>query len=195
MTIYFTASILQKDLYEEHYKKIVAALEAQGHKVLHEHITNVTLGQVYAANTDSERISYYRKVQQWIAKADIVVAEMSFPSTVNIGHEVSMALEKGKAVIGLYVKGKESLFLRGVQADRFLYEQYDVESLPAILKSAIDYAQDQSDTRFNFFISPSLLQYLDWISQSKKIPRSVYLRMLIEHDRENNDEYRHSLEA
>lgn len=194
MTIYFTASILQKDQYEQNYLQIVKDLQDLGHKVIHEHITDTSLKDINDTSSKAERVEHYRHVQQWIAKADLVVAEMSFPSTLNIGHEVSMALDKGKPVIGLFVKGKESLFLKGVQADRFIYEEYELSNLKEILKTAVEYAQDQSDTRFNFFISPSLLQYLDWISQSKKIPRSVYLRMLIEHDRDTNQEYRESLE-
>ena len=34
-----------------------------------------------------------------ISKADIVVVEISFPSTVNVGHELSLAMEKGKPVV------------------------------------------------------------------------------------------------
>ena len=62
-------------------------------------------------------------------------------------------------------------------------------SVEEALKLALDYASDQMDTRFNFFISPKHGNYLDWISKNKKVPRAVYLRRLIEKDMDENKEY------
>jgi hypothetical protein len=45
------------------------------------------------------------------------------------------------------------------------------------------------DTRFNFFISPKIGNFLDWIAKKKKLPRAVYLRKLIEDDMDKNKEY------
>jgi hypothetical protein len=52
-----------------------------------------------------------------------------------------------------------------------------------------DYLSDTQDVRFNFFISPQIGNYLDWVSKNKRIPRAVYLRRLIEEDMKNNKEY------
>lgn len=188
MTIYFTAAISQKNQYGEYYDKIVKVLEQQGHTVIHDHITDVSLNQIAIASEET-RNEYYLKVLKWIAKADVIVAELSFPSTLNVGHEVTLALNKGKPVVGLYFKDKQSVFFQGLQSDKFIYQPYTSEDLEPTIISALDYSQEISDTRFNFFISPSLSHYLDWISSTKKIPRSVYLRQLIEEDREKNKEH------
>lgn len=188
MKIYFTAAIAQKPQFGENYRKIIETLVGLGHQVQHEHITGKQINDIALQNED-ELNKYYRQVVRWITDADIMVAEASFPSTLNIGHEISLSLDKSKPVIVFYKKGYDSFFLRGLNSDKLFLLEYTDDNIQDIVRSGIDFAKDQADTRFNFFISPSLSHYLDWISQSKKIPRSVYLRQLIEQDREKNTEY------
>lgn len=188
MTIYFTAAISQTELYGKNYEQIIQTLEKLGHKVVHEHITKTSLAEILSSGAE-ERKAHYKKVMNWINSADLIVAELSFPSTINVGHEVTLALEKGKSVIGLYVPERDSAFFEGIQSDRFVYEEYDEENLEKILQSAIQFAQDQSDTRFNFFVFPQHVAYLDEVSRNRKIPKSVFLRELIEQDKRKNKDY------
>jgi len=51
-------------------------------------------------------------------------------------------------------------------------------------------AREKVDVRFNFYISPEIGRYLDWISQRKKLPRSVFLRGLVERHMHVDKEYR-----
>jgi len=53
----------------------------------------------------------------------------------------------------------------------------------------LHYANKQQDSRFNFFINPKLLAYLDWIARSKRLPRAVFLRKLIEDRMKQDVEY------
>lgn len=186
--MYFAASTYQKDQYRENYKKIVSLLELSGNKILNKSVVNLELKD-FEKLSDENRIEYYKKVLQWISNSDIVIAEVSFPSTLNIGHEVTLALEKGKPVIGLYLKGKESASFKGIKLDKFVYQEYSLDNLEEVLNESLDYIQGVSDTRFNFLISPSLLEYLDWVAQHRKLPRSVYLRRLIEADMAKNRDY------
>jgi hypothetical protein len=70
-----------------------------------------------------------------------------------------------------------------------LFEYEDLAELGKEIPMLLDFASDQQDTRFNFFISPKHQNYLDWIAKYKKVPRSVYLRELIETDMANNSEF------
>lgn len=189
MKIYFTAAISLSDKYGDYYTKIVNKLIAMGHQVIHEHITEVSMSDIENNSSEEERIKYYKQVNNWIKSVDLIVAELSFPSTLNVGHEVTIALEKNKPVLGLFLEGKDSLFFQGMNSEKFLYQNYNNKSLEMVLEDAIDYCQEMSDVRFNFFISPAIGNYLDWISKEKKIPRSVYLRNLIEKNMEENEEY------
>lgn len=189
MKIYFSASILQKKEFGGYYTRIVDALREAGHQVEADHILKAELTSI-KAQSEHEFKNYYKQAVNRINSADIVVVEASFPSTLNIGHEITLALEKGKPVVVLYKVGYSSLFMSGMESDRLLFVEYTDDDLEETVISGIDFAKDQADTRFNFFISPGHATYLDWISQHRRVPRSVYLRNLIKRDMENNNDYR-----
>lgn len=179
MKIYFTASVFQKEQYGNYYNQIVSILEGEGHQVVHEHVTDSNMDFVNS-QTAQQNQEYYKTVQKSISQADAIVAEVSFPSTLNIGHEVSLALSKGKPAICLYLKGKISAFFNGIKNDRLVYKEYTPETLEKILFRNLDSLKDALDTRFNFYISPEINNYLDWIAKTKKLPRAVFLRTLLE---------------
>lgn len=189
MNIYFTAAVSLKEIYGENYSLIVHALEKLGHKVIHSHITESSLKSILET-TEEQRVEFYKKVVKWMTEADLVVAEVSFPSTLNVGYEVSIALEKGKSVVGLYLAGTSSPLFDGMKTERFVYEKYTRETLDKVLQESLEYVQQNSDTRFNFIVPRKILEYLDWVAQHKNLPRSVYLRNLIEQDIKKNKEYK-----
>lgn len=188
MNIYFTASVSQKDQYGKYYSRIITLLESQGHKVIHSHITDHTPAGINAVDAEG-RIKYYKQVLKWMSESDVVLAEISYPSTLNIGHEVTLALEKGKPVIGMYLTGHGSVFFEGIKSDKFVYEEYSSTTLEKVLSDALSFASDSADTRFNFLIPSRLLDYLDWVAKNQNTPRSVYLRNLIESDLAKNKKY------
>lgn len=186
MKIYFTASIMQKPKFGRQYQAIVKALEELGHEVIHEHVTKGTLAQL-EDRSGARRGAYFQQLIKWILEADLVVAEASFPSTLDIGNEISLSLDRGKPVVVLYQQGHESNLLPGMESDQLSLVEYEEGRLTQTLESALDFAKDQADTRFNFFISSRQANYLDWMAKSSRIPRSVYLRNLIKRDMEEND--------
>ena len=185
MNIYFLASRTQLPIYEENYIQIIKSLEKIGHKVDSSYINSTSNPNA----TSSELSAEYKEFNQKIGASDLVVAELSFPSSVNIGYRVSLALEKKRHIIGLYLHGKHLPFFETIDLDKFIYEEYSPKTLDNTLRQAIDLAMEKSDIRFNFILPPSLIKYLDFISTSERIPRSVYLRKLIEKDREKNPKY------
>lgn len=65
----------------------------------------------------------------------------------------------------------------------------DMNNLDGILAKAVEDAMKHADVRFNFFVSPKILAYLDWVAQKRMIPRSVYLRNLIEKEMKKNKDF------
>lgn len=187
MKIYFSAAIYQEDKFGTMYKKIVDQLKKLGHEVMQD-TTETSLEQAVNKN-DDQRVKYYKQVLSWIAKSDVVVLEVSFPSTLHIGHEITLAIDKGKPVVALYKKGYEPSFFLGLEHEKLLWVEYSDDDIERVIKDSLDFAVQQSDVRFNFFISPQIGSYLDWISKNKRIPRAVYLRRLIENDMKENKEY------
>lgn len=181
MNVFFNASLTGKKEYLDHYQKIHDAIEKNGKKIIAAPVFKTEKSKVITEDT-KKAFDYYKRLQNWIRRADICVFEVSYPST-SIGHEIAMALYASKPVIALHVKdAPENILLQTITDDRLQVIDYTLHNLTQIVEDALDYASENMDTRFNFFISPAIGNYLDWISKHKKVPRAVFLRQLIEKD-------------
>lgn len=188
MKIYFSASISQMDeKAKQDYLTIVQTLENLGHKVIADHVIK-TGKNGYSNQDETESLSAQSKLTKWKKQADLVVVEASRKS-FGIGQEIALALANSKPVIALYQDDMKPHLLRDGTKDLLLLVEYDSENLKKVLKEAIEYASEQRDTRFNFFIGPNQLKFLDDVSKERRIPRSVFLRRLIEVDMRENAEY------
>ncbi len=188
MKIYFSVSISQLD--EElkvNCNTIVSTMYELGHSVINDAILSKTKN-AYESQSTEEAIEAQKSLTKLKKKADLVVVEVS-KSSIGLGQEIALALSMNKPVIALYRDGVDPHLLRDEGGDLLLLARYNQKNLRKVLEDAIEYASSHQDVRFNFFISPAIGQYLDWISQSKKIPRSVYLRNLIEKDMEQSEDY------
>ncbi len=184
MKIFFTASIHGKKKYEENYRKIADLVKKNGYQIQADHILD----------NDHESMSKWDKTKdldfhRWVftqaKKADIVFAEASYTST-SVGYLVSQAVEAGRPVVIFYSGQEEPHLFRTLEEDndRVLVVRYkDVSDLEGKVKEALEYASESQDVRFNFFISPKHANYLNWIAKNKRIPRSVFLRRLIDEER------------
>lgn len=188
MRAYFTASLRGKQNFEGNYREIVKTLQKIGVDVFADHILNEKAAEVAVSQTDEQKKKFYHKLFERMKSVDLVVAEISTPS-VSVGHEISFALEIGKVVLVLYTEGNGSILLEGSNDRKLKLIEYSLESLPKILPKAVEEAKKSSDVRFNFFISPDILSYLDWVSQYRKVPRSVFLRELIEKEMKKDKEF------
>jgi nucleoside 2-deoxyribosyltransferase len=189
MKAYFTASISGKSAFEKSYNAIVESLKKCGYEV-YDHILKTNSNQI-ELQTDKERIAYYKKMVEMISKCDLCVAEVS-TSSLSVGHEITIAVEKGKPVIAFHDKKITPNLIKGINSEKFQTVAYDKDNLDEAVRSALDKARSNMDIRFNFFISPKINEYLDWISRVKRVPRAVYLRELVEKEIEKNKEYKKS---
>lgn len=172
--------VKDKELYHQIYKII----ESSGYAHLTDFVLSVEVEEFYLADISK----FYAETVKDLKQADVCIFETTTPSLA-VGHLISMALQYGKPVIALFTGENTPFFLTGIKDEKIQVINYTRENIKQMLTEALEYAQETVDTRFNFFISPSLSHYLDWIAQTKKIPRSVYLRQLIENDRDTHKEY------
>lgn len=180
MNIYFTASLAAKDQYIKKYQAIVDILTSKGHTVISDHILKSTESEVHLSSKE-DRLKFHAKLEKWIKGCDFIVAETSFPS-ISVGYEISLALQMNKPVLILYSEGEPPSLLAHHVNDKLVCEKYDLLSLQQTLVSFMEYIQGRGDMRFIFFITPQIGMYLDEIAKNEKIPKSVYLRKLIERD-------------
>ncbi len=188
MKIYFSASRYYRDDYESVYSKVIRALEKTGCQVLDNSLIRTSSGSFKM--TDKERVEVYKAMVRLMDKADLCVFEASYPSTIHIGHEITMALEKAKPVIVLHTKSHEPILFKGMRNNKMFWVEYDLTNLEDRLAETIEEAKSKIDVRFNFFVPPKILAYLDWVAQKKKVPRSVFLRGLIEKQMKKDKEFR-----
>lgn len=188
MKIYFTASLRGKKEFGESYVQIVKELALLGNKVFADHVLNNDFSNV-VAETKSDAQKSYHKLLGDIKKSDVVVAEVSAQS-LSVGHELTEAMTLNKPLVVLYTGKNRPGLLFGSMYDKMQIIQYDKDDLRNKLIKAIEEAMKHADVRFNFFVSPKILNYLDWVAQKRMIPRSVFLRNLIEREMKKDKDFK-----
>jgi hypothetical protein len=188
MKVYFTASARGNKSFGQQYQEIYSGIERLGNINLDDLIISVDENSFYEGS-HSDRVALYKQSMIHIKNADLIILEVSLHS-LSMGFVMQKALDMGKPVIALYFEKNLPYFASGIDNDKLQLLSYNKDNIDDVLKNSFDYAQDLIDVRFNFFISPPIGRYLDWISKVKKIPRSVYLRALIEREMRENKEYK-----
>lgn len=187
MKVFFTTTPRFKKDNKEIVKNVFEISESIGCEHVSDYLLKVNIDDFYKSEKDNKPI-YYEEIMRSLKKADVIIFEVSMAS-LGVGLLLEKALEMGKGVVALHQKDKYPFFLGGVKDEKLIIEEYNEDDLKKILKSACDYLSNQIDTRFNFFISPKIGNYLDWVAKKLKKPRAVYLRELIEKDMEKNKGY------
>lgn len=180
MKIYFSGALTQKKKYGSFYKQIVAFLEKSGHHVFQD--TTSTSFHKAVSKNEQERFNYYKQVLKWIRQSDAVFLEVSFPSTLHIGHEVSLAIDQAKPVVALYHKGCEPTFFLGMDHDLVLWCDYSPQTLACVMQRGLRFLQEKTQIRFNLNLSYSHYRFLQKATSSTTMTKAAYIRKLIEDD-------------
>lgn len=188
MKIYFTASLRGKKEFGDYYIQIVKCLEQLGNKVFSDHVLSIDSVEVEAQEEADLQRAYGRLLKE-IKQADIFVAEVSTQS-LSVGHEITEAMNLNKPVVLLHVAGKRPTMLFGSGYEKLQVVEYAANNLNSLVGESVEEAKKYADVRFNFFVSPRILSYLDWVAKTRMIPRSVFLRDLIEREMKKDKEFR-----
>lgn len=180
MSVYFTASIVGKKQYLKNYLAILDALRKRNLKVISDHIIKSTEEEIRLEKKE-DRLTFQGKLEKWIGNCKFMVVESSFPS-ISVGYEISLALQFNKPVLILYADGDPPSLLVHHEDDKIVCEKYSLSTLDDIVEDFVNYADEQVDTRFTFFVTPEISVFLDKIARREKLPKAVYLRRLIKKD-------------
>jgi predicted DNA binding CopG/RHH family protein len=66
-----------------------------------------------------------------------------------------------------------------IEDPKFILKSYDDENLPDMITDAFTLIKNNMDRRFNFFISPDLLEYVKSQSRTRGVTQSAFIRDLI----------------
>ena len=188
MKIYFSASRFYKKDYLSSYKRIVDLLDEGGWEVLDSsELRLARLGEKVEAEKKAE---LYKQMEKMMEKSEVCVFEASYPSTIHIGHEITLAMTKNKPVVVFFAKGREPILFRGLKEDKVYWVEYEPRNIAKKFAEVMELAKRNIDVRFNFFVSPKILSYLDWVAKKRMVPRSVFLRELIEKEMKKDREFK-----
>lgn len=134
-----------------------------------------------------EHKKFYTNMIKGIQSADICVFETSVPS-LGVGFLIQSALDYSKPTIVLYYQDNTAYFLSGIDDEKLIVKSYDDKNYKKILKNALEQAREKRDKRFNFFLSPKLLNYLETVSTEQGVTKSKILRDLIVENMRNKPE-------
>lgn len=178
MRVYFTGSIVGKKQYLKNYLRIIEILKNKGYQVISDHIIKHT-PEAIKIEKKEDRLKFHRQLEKWISSSDVMVVEISFPS-ISVGYEISLALQLHKPVLILYYEGDPPSLLMHHSENNLICEKYSFETLKDIIEDFINYAQGSADSRFTFFITSEMVAFLKKVARKEKLPKSVYLRRLIQ---------------
>ena len=183
MKVYFGTSRRIKQLYREEVEAIYSLIEKWGYSHTSDYAIKV------AAKKPQDFAQLHKEAIEGIRKADICIFEVSRHS-LSVGYLINYSINLSKPVVVLSQNKSVAEIFKAIDLPRLSFFYYkDIAELKRGLRRVIKKAASQVDIRFNFFITPSLLSYLSWVAERKRIPRSVYLRNLIEEDMRKNKEY------
>lgn len=178
MKVYFSGALYTQDDFQPRYKKIIGCLTGFGFEVMED--TTVTSFLKFEKLSENRIVDNYKKIQKWIDKCDFAVFEASFPSTLSIGHEISLVLGRGKPVVIMYLENRSPKFLLGCKNNMIIWTKYNDRNIVQSLTKALEDIKKKVNVRFNFFVPKNLITYLDRASKEMGVNKSEYLRMLIE---------------
>jgi len=188
MKIYFGSSPRIKEKYAKEIKEIYQLLKKLDFSHTSDFIAEVEPKKYYELGAEELNV-LHQKTLASIKKAEICVFEASLQD-LSVGFLINFSLDLGKTVIVLSQSREEPSLLHHVKQDKLIFVAYTPKDLAEKLKAALEQAKGQSDIRFNFFVTPQILSYLNWLSGHKRVPRAVYLRALIEREMKKDTEYK-----
>lgn len=185
MKVFLSGSPRGKKEYGAYYKKIHAFLTDSGYESVDEDLLDTSYDDFKQQMSFGREayVNWYQKKIESINQSDICIFETSIHS-LGIGFLIQRALEYSKPVIVLYYEDNIPYFLSGVEDEKLIVRQYTNKNYKEIIKKALEVAREKRDKRFNFFLSPKLLQYIDDASREQGVTKSKLLRdMIVRHMR------------
>lgn len=169
--VYFSAPSISNDEQKELFTSIRNTLNELGHHITYDWLRDTV---------KDEPKQLFEKAFQGINEADVVIAEVTFPST-GVGQQIALATSKKIPVVALYAKGKEpaSRFTAGSENELLKVIEYQKDNLKDILKDILDDIGKERFEKFNFISTREINETLEEESQNLNISRSRLLRQIV----------------
>lgn len=142
-------------------------------------------------NEDFDPESLAQKTREAIQKADVLVAEISQPST-GVGLQIAYASSIKIPVITLIDENStaKNSISNNIASDFLKQIKYNFDNLETSLTASIDDVSKHHFMKFNFISTIGINKYLDETSKNLGMSKSEYLRRLIKEAMSKGDKGR-----
>lgn len=181
MKIFYTASYLGKQKYQKTYNEVLKAIQATGAEVLSPEVGNYQsiLTQKEIEDLKFPKKIHYEAIRKGIMTCDAAIIEIS-NEDFQLGHEATLAIQNKKYVLCLSIYEDFSEKIDNLYFHAAKYNEYNVEEIVDTFIKRV--GQDQFSERFNMFLAPSQVQYLEKKATEEGLNKSEYVRKLIDQD-------------
>lgn len=183
MKIFFTASYYGKKNYQKQYDLIRTTIRKFTPDLISPEEGNyldVIDAQTRKRLEGNHELLHYEAIRQGIHLADAVIIEAS-QEDIQLGHEVTMAITEKKPVL---VLSTHEDFSKKIIHEYLFGAKYTTSSLSGTIQDFLSRVREMRQAkRFNMFLYPTQVEYLDTISKENGMNMSEYIRHLINLDR------------
>lgn len=182
MKIGFLAAKRGEKEFKDLFETIINHLTSKGHEVVHSMDTPLeSIVPMNYAQRQEWFFNFYHKLEE----CDLVFAETSLQST-QVGFGLAQLRMKGHPVISLS-QGEvtNQFFPKGEvysNIENMMACHYDKNTIKQVLDEALAYMEPHLDKRFTIIFPANLLAKVEERSHDLHVPKSVYIRQLIEKD-------------
>lgn len=181
MKIFLTASHHENDESKKYFEKISQEIKAMGYDLVSSEpfiVSEEGFDEILEDESPKKHAEFYKKKIKGIQQSDICIFDAT-NSSLAIGFVIQKSLEYNKPTVILYYKDHTPYFLSGIEHEKLIIHSYNEKIIKKVLREVIEIACEKRDKRFNFFISPKLLDYLERASSMEGVTKSKFIRNLI----------------
>lgn len=188
--VFLINSIRNKSFSNAAINTIVTTLQKKHINIIHQHVTNFNQENIDNLSSESN-IAFHKTILKDIRLSDVVVSECSTES-LSVGFLLSYAYENEKPII-IFIKvgcSKPNIFRTlGENSKIYIVEYSNLEDLSELLVDYLELALDKTESRFNFYLPPSISNYLKWISKKHNKSKSAFVRDMLQEMMSKDFEY------
>lgn len=178
MKVILLASARNRHHHSTYYKLIIENINEFGYELIGGNVLSVDLEKI-KNETAEERKQWYDSHIKNLTNSDMVVAEITQPTSVNVGHMLTMAKEMRKPTLALYRKEGDPYMLRTIDFPWFKVIEYNSQDLSNHIQYWLEVLADYVNKRFTLIMPGTHVRFLDSVKESEGISRSDFIRGLI----------------
>lgn len=181
MKVGFLSSHRGQQKYIKEHKAVVNFFEKKKIEVVHSLDTSIeSLLSLGWLEREAIFMNFYHKLET----CDIVFAECTMQST-QVGFGLSYLRAKGMPIVMMTIRNADEYSPKKdvySNIENLMFLQYDMSDITTALEEAVEFMEQRIDKRFTVIFPSHLLAKIEEQVKKKKLPKSVYIRQLIEKD-------------